>query len=877
MAQANNYITKNEMMFFQNEVFIDLKNIESSVNSKIAKVNENTSNVMREFNQKFEEFSNKIKDLLELISVINIDHEKVEELYRNKEKIKEELSEHKARFNQFKKMIDSSLYRYDRVIIDNMEVPGIIGHNCKFNNIGKFLEMANAEINAFKIFKTQLIEEMKIIKDRQDKISLKLDISNKDIIQRVDLIYNNKFDTFKKEIDNILEARNQIKSIYSNENNIVSHLEKEIKNNQELSNQFKEDINNEINNITNELKKNKAIIDSNYILIKKQKEDYNQIKENFDKLSNDIECLKKMKNENGNNDTKKINNNNIQKFTAKNYDKNKNIKKHINQLLSSKSLNIQKNNNNTSKKKNDDIKYIITNDKRRNSLFIKNNINLIENIKINSNSKARILTRNNKKGKTLIPSNLHNSDLFINYKNEHIFQRISKKKLLTYNKKANFIFKKMNLNKNHPINILDLSSSSFTSSSDENTNREINLDYSIKKEKNNKKIINKQINTNFSKNIEINKKVNKNVTKLVKLKPIEKPLKLNFKNKFESNNLSNNENLNIKENNINNNLIQNKEKTVNFAINSFNKSKTQNKKNPNENNNKELHNAHRNLNLNDKEILKNYVKNIIEKKDNDVNSITNAIHIKNYKNTCTSPNIIVKQNNLNSLIDEATRDLDNNNSQRNSNYENYSSNESNIYMTYPYITTKNLSSLYKNTNKNTSNLKKNSNNEINFRNNEMNILNGFLTSIPIKQKSNNEKEDANTVINKKIKKINSNIKIFLNRINSLEENVKPLISQINDISMIISLIYNYMKKRKTNNIFNNDILNNINIKNHSKNKKTKERNNILYFNKTKNFLYTTNFFNFNEELYSTKQTKEELKAILKKIESFLIKQFKDTI
>ena len=55
MAQANNYITKNEMMFFQNEVFIDLKNIESSVNSKIAKVNENTSNVMREFNQKFEQ------------------------------------------------------------------------------------------------------------------------------------------------------------------------------------------------------------------------------------------------------------------------------------------------------------------------------------------------------------------------------------------------------------------------------------------------------------------------------------------------------------------------------------------------------------------------------------------------------------------------------------------------------------------------------------------------------------------------------------------------------------------------------------------------------------------------------------------------------
>ena len=61
MAQ-NNYITKNDMMFFQNEVFKDLKKFENSINTKISKVNENTSNQMREYNLKIDEYSNKIKE-----------------------------------------------------------------------------------------------------------------------------------------------------------------------------------------------------------------------------------------------------------------------------------------------------------------------------------------------------------------------------------------------------------------------------------------------------------------------------------------------------------------------------------------------------------------------------------------------------------------------------------------------------------------------------------------------------------------------------------------------------------------------------------------------------------------------------------------------
>ena len=793
------------------------------------------------------------------------------------------------------------------------------------NNLRQFLAFADGEINNFKLYKNKEIEEIKLIKERFDKLSHKLDISHKDLIQRVDLIYSNKFDSFKREMDKVLENINQTKSIIelNGKNSDFSQIEEEIKKNQESTNQVKEDLKKEINDILDNMKKNKEIIDANNIIINKQKEDYNILREQLDQLSADVENLKFIKintNENNNNNSIKINNNKNQKLEEKKRNSKNNSRLNLkyinNQKISSNSNLIKVNNDNkTTSKKNDikylneDIKYLIPKDKKKNSLFItdnnnnnnKNN-NIIKNKDKNNKIKAQTFSRNKKKRKTLVPPNIHiniaslikdydnnidnidiNSDNNYdnNYDNkdnkEKIFKRKINKKLLTYCQKSNFIFERNNLTKNHPINILDLSSSSFSSSSDRDINKQNQKNNIIKKEKITNKYNNQQININVYKNLEINKKINKNVSKLIKLKPIEKPIKLNLKDTYENINVSNNEtvNKNLNNININKNITQNKEKTVNFTINAFNKSKVQNKNIPTENNNNEISSGHRNLNLTDKEILKNYFNN--NKNENkDINSIKKAIHIKHYKNAFTSPNII--ENKKYPINDDINGDLELNNSQKNSNDENNSNNESNNYITSPYITTKNLKSLYR-IDTNFYNKKNND-----FKNNELNLLSGFLTSIPIKSQTNNEKEEEEkTIINKKIKKmnhklnkINSNTKIIINRLNLLEVNYKPLNSQINDISMIILLIYEYIKKRNTNNKLNNGLFD-TNIRSHSKNKKLKGKNNLFSINRAKNFLYTTNGFNLEEGLYSTGQTKEELEIILKKIEPFLIKQFKDTI
>lgn len=92
----------------------------------------------------------------------------------------------------------------------------------------------------------------------------------------------------------------------------------------------------------------------------------------------------------------------------------------------------------------------------------------------------------------------------------------------------------------------------------------------------------------------------------------------------------------------------------------------------------------------------------------------------------------------------------------------------------------------------------NTRNNFDLKNNK--LINGFLTSIPIKSLSQNEQEEENA-INKKINKMNNKLnkfnidtKTIINRLNNLELHYKPLNSQINEIIMIMYLLYDYLKK-----------------------------------------------------------------------------------
>lgn len=879
MEDNNTYVAKADMMFFQNEVLSDIKNIEAIVNTKISKLSENTSAMIKGYNQKFDEISNKIKDLLELITVTKIGHEKVEELYRNRDKIKDQITENRARIFQNKKLIDGALYKYDRAIMDNLEVPGLIGLGCKYSTIRYFLEFANEELNTFKMFKNQLIQDMKIMKDKYDKFNTKIEISNKDIIQRCENLYNNKIDLFKQEIEKKFEN----KMFFTPErgggaNFDHEKIEEEIKKNNELLNKIKEEMRKEIDNIIKEIKKNKEMINADYIIVNRQKEECESLKQQINQINEDIKKLKPQKNDDIVNSKINKSNRKLNYSNSSRLDKNKEnskrnlINNNAQKLASSPNLfKIRKQN---AKNLNEDIKLFISNDN-------KTKPNILNNNRIKTDFKIPNLDfRSKRKLSTMMffPKN-NNRKLFIENENSNDKNGLNedKKRSNEDNKRLSYKqFNNLNLDQNESArninkNLLELSYESFSSSNDKEDNNEKNvISKTEKKNKNNdEKLINEQINSTITQNLDINKKINNNVSKLIKLKPIEKPVKLNLRTPDEKKEKQDNQNSENLKSNENIQKIKEKEKKLNsiLNINLYNKSKVKSKKINNDTN----EGSHRNnVNLTEREVIQNYLNNLtVNKENSETKSISKALHVQNFKEVFTSPiKEEIKSKNINSINDICTDNglsLDENN---------FSSNEININLfNSPFNRNKSFK---------TYNKFYNTRNNFDLKNNKM--INGFLTSIPIKSISQNEQEEEN-IINKKINKINNKLnkfnvdtKIIINRLNNLELNYKPLNSKINDILMIMYLLYGYLKKKNTDNKLTNDLFSNSNIKIHFKDIKIKGQKNMFSFKRTKNYLYSTSGVNLDEGgLYNSNQAKDELETILKKIEPFLIKQFKDTI
>ena len=947
MSDNNNYITKNEIMFFKDEVLSEIKSFKSITNSKFTQINEMISNRILMFNNRIEDFSSKLNELLDSITTSKLDHQKIEELYKDNEKIKTQLDENSIRVIEAKDIIESSLYKYDRVIMDNLEIPGFIGNNSKYSNIKQFLIFVRDELGNNKSFKNKQITENNSNKDKIEKFNKKLTVLNKNIIDTCDKLFMNRLESLKKDLEMKFANRNVDINKEEQRNIDNSLIEIEIKKNEELCNQIKEQMKNEIDIINNELKKYKDLTNANFVITNKQKDEFNLIKKQLNQIIEDFKYVKLQKNLDFQNlsSSKKLFFNEFQNSKENKENKLKNSQKMFSPLKITSSI-IDKNKNNNSikkEKKSENIK-----DKKNNKIIIKNSINENndkndkdindnnDNNKINNNvnnnddnNDDNNDNKNNKENKNNDndnKNNINNKDKNLNLeiklisnnqqKQEEIktnnnlntenngnTENIDNKEQTTFtnkekskinqsksgpkkeiskdfeNKEKKILARKINkksiknnskntkykedhlVKDNIPKNISQLPNNSSTSSSISEENKEIkNIVIKAKNnryEKINPELNNKPINRTLLQDKDINKKNINNENSLIKSKPIENSIKSNLRFSAEKSILSKKERINLYK------IIQNDNNTLNKKVIKISKENSSVKNNENI----EDKNNQRNVYLTDKDILEN-LSNKFEYKNNIING---AIFIENFRGKLTMNNK-KKNKTLTPVIgyDTEVGIVENNDNKKNMNDKNDLP---------PNEKRSNYKTINKNQFNKTDNNFYNKRNVYNLKNPKLKILNNFFTNDSL---NNNEQEDENNDINTNINKIiysinkiNFDTKLIINRLNLIEINYKPLNTKINEIATIIYELYNYFKKKNLNKKLNNDMLAKI----HYKDIKIKEPKGIVSIRKVNNYAYSALKDSYLEEkgLYSSRDTKDELEKILKKIEPFLIKQFKDGV
>jgi len=364
---------KNDLILFKDETLKTLREMEKQIFEKIQMKNNETDSKIGDFNLKLSKFQEMNKRMYESIIEQQASLDKLKHFNEFKTKTDTKLVSLDIKMTNFFSELVNIKSKYDKIMVENLQVPGIIGISCKYSSICEYI-----------IDNLHILEGYNREKDILKSKINELQLSNKKIMKDFTSSINNSISECKLYTDKkINEIKNYFKERYENLDDIITitknKFEENVIKNEKINETIKNDIISTKNEITHLIKveheenekKNDEMKKIQSEQIKKQITD---IKKNFKELKVDVEKRVVEAYKLGKN---KIS---INSFISEsnNYLSNNNVNNDINNRNAFNEIENNKNNTNNTNTKSITNKNSNVNDDENNSMFdmIKNNMKI---------------------------------------------------------------------------------------------------------------------------------------------------------------------------------------------------------------------------------------------------------------------------------------------------------------------------------------------------------------------------------------------------------------------------------------------------------------------------------------------------------------------
>ena len=303
-------ISHSHLSKMRNEFLVTIKQVQKELTKKFDEQNKILTSSMNDINEKINEFPKMNSSLTEATANISIILDKLNDIESFKKKAETQLITHDIRLNNTIKDLGDSKFKYDKIFIDNLTLPGFIGPQSQFKTLSDYIYNNIQIVTNLSTLKDQMKDDLDYLKSKYENMSNDITILVGTIIDRCNNYSDNK--------DKILE----------------DELKCEIKSNSEKIVEIR--MQNAKDAIIFE-KKNKELkdeLDNNLLSIKSEIYDKNkELKENWDNILSIKEEIENKLNGIVESNNKENNSNNlIQKFEQMNFEFMK-IKNNVEKIL----------------------------------------------------------------------------------------------------------------------------------------------------------------------------------------------------------------------------------------------------------------------------------------------------------------------------------------------------------------------------------------------------------------------------------------------------------------------------------------------------------------------------------------------------------------
>ena len=257
------------------------------------------------------------KAILDNYSAHKVNESIINDFATFKNKVNDMLVTHEIRINNNIKDISNFSSKFDKIISDNIFIPGFIGPSCQYKTLSDYINSNIEEMNRMKV-------EKEVIKKEQKEYKIKIEsfIKQMVLLNETSMIQNKEYTNSKqKDYELLLDGKLQplndkIFRFYELSSQFQSTVEKDIKLFREHLDKIKDELIENIKEKEENLKKNldelhkKIVLNIQDIGINKNKiigmkSDLDEINKSYDKLNTSINEINKeinlLKNNNNNN------------------------------------------------------------------------------------------------------------------------------------------------------------------------------------------------------------------------------------------------------------------------------------------------------------------------------------------------------------------------------------------------------------------------------------------------------------------------------------------------------------------------------------------------------------------------------------------------
>lgn len=135
------FVTGADMMKLQENIFKKFYDIEKNVLDKINYMEIKYDKKFQSMENSFDSHNIRINDINSNISQLKLNVDKLPETFKRIDSLCEDGFKNSIKLKSLSTELSNAISKYDKIYLDNLVLPGIIGENCRFKSMKEYIDV----------------------------------------------------------------------------------------------------------------------------------------------------------------------------------------------------------------------------------------------------------------------------------------------------------------------------------------------------------------------------------------------------------------------------------------------------------------------------------------------------------------------------------------------------------------------------------------------------------------------------------------------------------------------------------------------------------------------------------------------------------------